>query len=108
MARPEEVAGHVCEGLKSVRDCGGGPETKGIQLASERRAFAYRSLGHGVCQTMSLSPLMPALHTGVAPFRGSFKTHGLAEEGGSPQLTGCRGHCRGWNPLLLLLLTSWG
>lgn len=58
VVRPEEAAGHEWEGLKSGRDCAGGPETKGVQQASERRAFAYRSLGHGMCLTMSLNPLM--------------------------------------------------
>ena len=45
--------------------------------------------------------------TGLAPFfRDIFKTHGLEGQGGSPQLTGCKGYGRGWNLLLLPLLTS--
>lgn len=28
VVRPEEVTGHLQEGLKAVRDCGEGPETK--------------------------------------------------------------------------------
>lgn len=31
VVRPEEVAGHLHEGCKAVRDCGEEPETKKVQ-----------------------------------------------------------------------------
>ena len=62
--------------------------------------FCLQKLGAWYVSDNEPESLDAGLYTGVAPFMESFKTHGLAEEGGSPQLTGCRGYGRDWNPLL--------